>query len=157
MEQAEVENQTKCTQQAQAEYFKVSVETNTEASVALNDVLKEKGAEMFRTWHQYIAEAEKLRDVKIRIANAVEKRDKEYRTKTVNLQRDENENQEQDFEQAEIDKLNKSKHQAEADLHMLSSDYNAVTSNNAPNVGTCLLYTSPSPRDQRGSRMPSSA
>ena len=31
----------------------------------------------------------------------------------------------------------------------------------APRVGrnpkTCLLYTSPSPRDQRGSRMPSSA
>ena len=25
------------------------------------------------------------------------------------------------------------------------------------NVSTCLLYTSPSPRDQRGSRMPSSA
>ena len=25
------------------------------------------------------------------------------------------------------------------------------------NVYTCLLYTSPSPRDQRGSRMPSSA
>jgi len=24
-------------------------------------------------------------------------------------------------------------------------------------VSTCLLYTSPSPRDQRGSRMPSSA
>ena len=24
-------------------------------------------------------------------------------------------------------------------------------------VGGCLLYTSPSPRDQRGSRMPSSA
>ena len=24
-------------------------------------------------------------------------------------------------------------------------------------IGTCLLYTSPSPRDQRGSRMPSSA
>ena len=24
-------------------------------------------------------------------------------------------------------------------------------------VGPCLLYTSPSPRDQRGSRMPSSA
>ena len=24
-------------------------------------------------------------------------------------------------------------------------------------VGDCLLYTSPSPRDQRGSRMPSSA
>ena len=26
-----------------------------------------------------------------------------------------------------------------------------------PIIGTCLLYTSPSPRDQRGSRMPSSA
>ena len=26
-----------------------------------------------------------------------------------------------------------------------------------PAGGTCLLYTSPSPRDQRGSRMPSSA
>ena len=26
-----------------------------------------------------------------------------------------------------------------------------------PNLGPCLLYTSPSPRDQRGSRMPSSA
>ena len=26
-----------------------------------------------------------------------------------------------------------------------------------PNNITCLLYTSPSPRDQRGSRMPSSA
>ena len=29
------------------------------------------------------------------------------------------------------------------------------TANGQP--GTCLLYTSPSPRDQRGSRMPSSA
>ena len=27
----------------------------------------------------------------------------------------------------------------------------------APEVYHCLLYTSPSPRDQRGSRMPSSA
>ena len=27
----------------------------------------------------------------------------------------------------------------------------------APTNSTCLLYTSPSPRDQRGSRMPSSA
>ena len=27
----------------------------------------------------------------------------------------------------------------------------------APQAGVCLLYTSPSPRDQRGSRMPSSA
>ena len=29
--------------------------------------------------------------------------------------------------------------------------------NYAAQSGTCLLYTSPSPRDQRGSRMPSSA
>ena len=29
--------------------------------------------------------------------------------------------------------------------------------NNKSNDKTCLLYTSPSPRDQRGSRMPSSA
>ena len=28
---------------------------------------------------------------------------------------------------------------------------------NASNLNACLLYTSPSPRDQRGSRMPSSA
>ena len=34
-----------------------------------------------------------------------------------------------------------------------SSDTNSQES--TPN--TCLLYTSPSPRDQRGSRMPSSA
>ena len=27
----------------------------------------------------------------------------------------------------------------------------------AGDINTCLLYTSPSPRDQRGSRMPSSA
>ena len=27
----------------------------------------------------------------------------------------------------------------------------------AANISACLLYTSPSPRDQRGSRMPSSA
>ena len=27
----------------------------------------------------------------------------------------------------------------------------------SPDARTCLLYTSPSPRDQRGSRMPSSA
>ena len=35
-----------------------------------------------------------------------------------------------------------------------------VFRHNAPSsipVGSCLLYTSPSPRDQRGSRMPSSA
>ena len=32
-----------------------------------------------------------------------------------------------------------------------------VQARNGSNVLTCLLYTSPSPRDQRGSRMPSSA
>ena len=32
-----------------------------------------------------------------------------------------------------------------------------TTAGSIANVNTCLLYTSPSPRDQRGSRMPSSA
>ena len=32
-----------------------------------------------------------------------------------------------------------------------------VTTSLEPKLHTCLLYTSPSPRDQRGSRMPSSA
>ena len=32
-----------------------------------------------------------------------------------------------------------------------------VVSKNVGRPGYCLLYTSPSPRDQRGSRMPSSA
>ena len=31
------------------------------------------------------------------------------------------------------------------------------TGTNAEDIESCLLYTSPSPRDQRGSRMPSSA
>ena len=35
-------------------------------------------------------------------------------------------------------------------------DFSAITFNQ-PGFDTCLLYTSPSPRDQRGSRMPSSA
>ena len=35
-------------------------------------------------------------------------------------------------------------------------DYTA-TGSGSLHAGTCLLYTSPSPRDQRGSRMPSSA
>ena len=35
-------------------------------------------------------------------------------------------------------------------------DFMAVT-DHSEYMGTCLLYTSPSPRDQRGSRMPSSA
>ena len=41
-----------------------------------------------------------------------------------------------------------------------SSQYRCSPSNQAicgPHPKTCLLYTSPSPRDQRGSRMPSSA
>ena len=37
--------------------------------------------------------------------------------------------------------------------HYRNSDYAAAI----PLFGDCLLYTSPSPRDQRGSRMPSSA
>ena len=35
--------------------------------------------------------------------------------------------------------------------------WNAATGGEARNLFGCLLYTSPSPRDQRGSRMPSSA
>ena len=34
---------------------------------------------------------------------------------------------------------------------------NPMGNNNLNNLKSCLLYTSPSPRDQRGSRMPSSA
>ena len=36
-------------------------------------------------------------------------------------------------------------------------DTGAITWFYNGNIKTCLLYTSPSPRDQRGSRMPSSA
>ena len=39
----------------------------------------------------------------------------------------------------------------------LYQDGSLFTSGLGVGVGTCLLYTSPSPRDQRGSRMPSSA
>ena len=51
-------------------------------------------------------------------------------------------------------------------FHIGSFDTQEVTNKAAENatvviddiqVDTCLLYTSPSPRDQRGSRMPSSA
>ena len=35
--------------------------------------------------------------------------------------------------------------------------YTSIYAQGNVGVGTCLLYTSPSPRDQRGSRMPSSA
>ena len=36
-------------------------------------------------------------------------------------------------------------------------EQNISKNNPAEYIRTCLLYTSPSPRDQRGSRMPSSA
>ena len=46
-------------------------------------------------------------------------------------------------------------------LNPLSAHQSSVTLENAnammADVRACLLYTSPSPRDQRGSRMPSSA
>ena len=35
--------------------------------------------------------------------------------------------------------------------------FNAKTQDKTGDIIPCLLYTSPSPRDQRGSRMPSSA
>ena len=41
------------------------------------------------------------------------------------------------------------------DAPYFSGDYNALT--NKPTIPACLLYTSPSPRDKRQSRMPSSA
>ena len=39
---------------------------------------------------------------------------------------------------------------------LIAGNSYGISSVNADNL-TCLLYTSPSPRDQRGSRMPSSA
>ena len=44
----------------------------------------------------------------------------------------------------------------------ITADYGNITDTadddrGADNFNPCLLYTSPSPRDQRGSRMPSSA
>ena len=41
-------------------------------------------------------------------------------------------------------------------MHADMADYDKDSSNYTQSLG-CLLYTSPSPRDQRGSRMPSSA
>ena len=44
------------------------------------------------------------------------------------------------------------------DFHSILDNINQVTGNlRDADIDTCLLYTSPSPRDQRGSRMPSSA
>ena len=42
-------------------------------------------------------------------------------------------------------------------LRIGDGDYYLELSDNDTNTKDCLLYTSPSPRDQRGSRMPSSA
>ena len=39
----------------------------------------------------------------------------------------------------------------------LSANENVIIAEEFTKAGLCLLYTSPSPRDQRGSRMPSSA
>ena len=48
--------------------------------------------------------------------------------------------------------------QSSADRNALTSYLNKLSSANSDlPSGRCLLYTSPSPRDQRGSRMPSSA
>ena len=41
--------------------------------------------------------------------------------------------------------------------HMVEGDLRRDISQNIKRLMDCLLYTSPSPRDQRGSRMPSSA
>ena len=41
--------------------------------------------------------------------------------------------------------------------YLKQSDIKLVLGDQAGKVEDCLLYTSPSPRDQRGSRMPSSA
>ena len=41
--------------------------------------------------------------------------------------------------------------------HLKINQTNANQDDSSMAVSTCLLYTSPSPRDQRGSRMPSSA
>ena len=56
------------------------------------------------------------------------------------------------------DHKNASQHQFGTD-NMELLDFNSLTTpgNAEVQVATCLLYTSPSPRDQRGSRMPSSA
>ena len=42
-------------------------------------------------------------------------------------------------------------------IDVIATDHAPHTSEEKDQVYTCLLYTSPSPRDQRGSRMPSSA
>ena len=44
-----------------------------------------------------------------------------------------------------------------ADMNMIFSNMEKLVGHMKEQVEDCLLYTSPSPRDQRGSRMPSSA
>ena len=44
-----------------------------------------------------------------------------------------------------------------ADAVTTPTDTDTVTPDGAPETTACLLYTSPSPRDKRQSRMPSSA
>ena len=40
---------------------------------------------------------------------------------------------------------------------LVLAEYRGLTVTQQTKLRSCLLYTSPSPRDQRGSRMPSSA
>ena len=42
-------------------------------------------------------------------------------------------------------------------INLLPSQFDRLSLNQQLRIDACLLYTSPSPRDQRGSRMPSSA
>ena len=55
--------------------------------------------------------------------------------------------------------VNSLKHQERTRHLMIWSDHSSVMNHGhiLLTVNACLLYTSPSPRDQRGSRMPSSA
>ena len=43
------------------------------------------------------------------------------------------------------------------DSKLISAEASTLTADTLQQLRDCLLYTSPSPRDQRGSRMPSSA
>ena len=47
--------------------------------------------------------------------------------------------------------------QEQTSLRMRQAQEQEATARELEQVSSCLLYTSPSPRDQRGSRMPSSA
>ena len=45
----------------------------------------------------------------------------------------------------------------DSELNIIAEGPNLVINQNKSLLDSCLLYTSPSPRDQRGARMPSSA